>query len=154
MVMSTCPCSELWYMASLRALSLAFPDRIRSIWEGLLPSSSEPSARISSRDKTSPLPFSVWDSSLRNTFLKGQKHRSKKKSQFTGPYIIQDYSIALYLGVCLLSDITTDGKQVHLYYIAHFCVFIKWYDKHWVIICGNWWLCLVYLAQVLMSKNC
>lgn len=149
MVMSTCPCSELWYMASLRALSLAFPVRIRSIWEGLLPSSSEPSARISSRDKTSPLPFSVWDSSLRKTFLKGQKHRNKKEISVYWSVQNVGLLIAFYLGVCLLSNITTNDKQVHLYYNAHFCVFIKWYDKHWVLVItdGNWWLCLLHLAR-------
>lgn len=82
MVMSTCPCSELWYMASLRALSLAFPARIRSIWEGLLPSRSEPSARISSRDKTSPFPLSECDSSLRNTFL-WEKQTEGRRSGLT-----------------------------------------------------------------------
>ena len=80
MVMSTCPCSELWYMASFRALSLAFPDRIRSIWDALLPSRSEPSARISSRDKTSPFPVSVWDRSLRNTFLEEERHRHRRRN--------------------------------------------------------------------------
>lgn len=83
MVMSTCPCSALWYMASFRALSLAFPVLIRSIWDMLLPSSSEPSARISSNDKTSPFPFSVWDNSLRNTFLqikKGKRTKAEKKT--------------------------------------------------------------------------
>lgn len=78
MVMSTCPCSELWYMASLRALSLAFPVRIRSTSERLLPSSSEPSASISSRDKTSPFPFSVCSSNLRKTFLNEKQTNDRK----------------------------------------------------------------------------
>lgn len=81
MVMSTCPCSALWYMASFRALSLAFPVRIRSRSEELLPSSSEPSARISSRDKTSAFPFSVWDNNFRKTFLEGEKKEAQKQEK-------------------------------------------------------------------------
>lgn len=84
MVMSTWPCSALWYMASLRALSLAFPVRRvpppLACGANLFSPGSEPSARISSRDSTSPFSFSDWDRSFRKTFLEGKRERIKTQA--------------------------------------------------------------------------
>lgn len=84
MVMSTWLCSALWYMASRSARSLAFPMRrvpVPSCWGARFGPwtwpwpwpASEPSAKISSRDSTSPLSLSAWDSSFLNTFLENQR---------------------------------------------------------------------------------
>ncbi|KAG9460692.1 hypothetical protein GDO78_020123 [Eleutherodactylus coqui] len=69
MVISTYPCSALWYMASFSAFSLALLLRLGHKEVLVVSAKSVPSAKISSRDKMSLFSFSGWDSNFRNTFL-------------------------------------------------------------------------------------